>query len=57
MKNLKALRPFLAVSRRSDDEIHPWVPNGDLRPFPDIGEAGGGIAMLAISQVLNIGYG
>ena len=21
-----------AVSRRSDDEIHPWPPNGDLRP-------------------------
>ncbi len=24
----------MAVSRRSGDEIHPWVPNGDLRPGP-----------------------
>jgi hypothetical protein len=23
----------MAASRRSADEIHPWVPNGDLRPF------------------------
>ena len=22
-----------AVSRRSGDEIYPWLPNGDLRPF------------------------
>ena len=27
--------PQLAGSRRSGDEIHPWVPNGDLRPNPD----------------------
>ncbi len=26
-------RPDVAVSRRSWDEIHPWLPNGDLRPF------------------------
>jgi hypothetical protein len=24
--------PLLAGSRRSGDEIHPWLPNGDLRP-------------------------
>jgi hypothetical protein len=24
--------PELAVSRRSGDEIHPWPPNGGLRP-------------------------
>jgi hypothetical protein len=24
----------VAVSRRSWDEIHPWTPNGDLRPDP-----------------------
>ncbi len=24
--------PKLAVSRRLGDEIHPWLPNGDLRP-------------------------
>ncbi len=23
----------LAVSRRSGDEIHPWLLNGDLRPL------------------------
>ncbi len=23
----------MAVSRRSGDEIHPWLPNGGLRPF------------------------
>jgi len=23
----------LADSRRSGDEIHPWLPNGDLQPF------------------------
>jgi hypothetical protein len=28
--------PKLAVSRRSGDEIHPWLLNGDLRPDPDI---------------------
>ena len=28
--------PQMAVSRRSGDEIHPWTPNGDLRPYPDI---------------------
>ena len=22
----------MAVSRRSGDEFHPWLPNGDLRP-------------------------
>jgi hypothetical protein len=26
----------LAVSRRLGDEIHPWSPNGDLRPVPAI---------------------
>ncbi len=26
----------LAVFRRLGDEIHPWLPNGDLRPDPDI---------------------
>jgi hypothetical protein len=25
-------RPELAVSRRSGHELHPWLPNGDLRP-------------------------
>ncbi len=25
--------PFLADSRRSGDEIHPWPPNGGLRPI------------------------
>jgi len=25
----------LADSRRSGDEIHPWLPNGDLRPNLD----------------------
>jgi hypothetical protein len=30
----------MAVSRRSGDEIHPWVPNGDLRPKYDIHQAG-----------------
>ncbi len=24
--------PEVAVPRRSGDEIHPWPPNGDLRP-------------------------
>jgi hypothetical protein len=24
----------VAVSRRSGDEIHPWLPNGGLRPIP-----------------------
>jgi len=24
--------PFVAVSRRLGDEIHPWPLNGDLRP-------------------------
>ena len=28
-------RPIVAVSRRSGDEIHPWLPNGDLRPFAE----------------------
>ena len=23
----------MAVSRRPGDEINPWTPNGDLRPF------------------------
>ncbi len=23
----------MAGTRRSGDEIHPWLPNGDLRPF------------------------
>jgi len=23
----------VADSRRSGDEIHPWLPNGDLRPL------------------------
>ena len=27
----------LAVSRRSGDEIHPWPPNGGLRPTAAIG--------------------
>ena len=27
-----AERPEVAVSRRSGDEIHPWLPNGGLRP-------------------------
>jgi hypothetical protein len=26
-------RPLMAVSRRSGNEIHPWPPNGDLRPI------------------------
>ena len=26
-------RPVVAVSRRLGDEIHPWLPNGDLRPI------------------------
>ena len=26
----------MAVSRRSADEIHPWPPNGGLRPDPAI---------------------
>ena len=30
-------RPKVAASRRSGDEIHPWPPNGDLRPFADDG--------------------
>ena len=30
-----AERPVVADSRRSGDEIHPWPPNGDLRPFAD----------------------
>ena len=25
-------RPNLADPRRPGDEIHPWLPNGDLRP-------------------------
>ncbi len=25
--------PIVAVSRRLGDEINPWTPNGDLRPF------------------------
>ncbi len=28
-----SVRPFMAVSRRSGDEIHPWPPNGGLRPL------------------------
>jgi len=28
--------PEMAGSRRSVDEIHPWLPNGDLRPKGDI---------------------
>ncbi len=28
-----AERPVVAVSRRSGDEINPWPPNGNLRPF------------------------
>ncbi len=28
-----AVCPQLADSRRSGDEIYPWLPNGDLRPF------------------------
>jgi hypothetical protein len=28
-----AMGPFMAVSRRSGNEIHPWPPNGDLRPI------------------------
>jgi hypothetical protein len=31
-----AERLVVAVSRRSGDEIHPWSPNGDLRPEADI---------------------
>jgi hypothetical protein len=27
----------VADSRRSSDEIHVWLLNGDLRPLPDIG--------------------
>jgi hypothetical protein len=26
-------RLVVAVSRRPGDEIHPWPPNGDLRPL------------------------
>jgi hypothetical protein len=26
-------RPKVADSRRSGDEIHPWLLNDDLRPF------------------------
>ncbi len=28
---------IVAASRRSGDEVHPWPPNGDLRPFADDG--------------------
>jgi hypothetical protein len=27
-------RPEVAVSRRSGDEIRPWLLNGDFRPIP-----------------------
>ena len=30
----------MAAYRRSADEIHPWVPNGELRPEADIHGAG-----------------
>ena len=36
-------RQLMAVSRRSDDEIHPWLLNGDLRPKVDIALAPGNV--------------
>ncbi len=35
--NAEDKRPDLAGSRRPGVEIHPWSPNGDLRPTADIG--------------------
>jgi hypothetical protein len=32
--SMYAERLVVAGSRRSGDEIHPWPPNGDLRPVP-----------------------
>ncbi len=38
--------PELAVSRRSGDEIHPWLPNGGLRPNPDLAASSSQLAQV-----------
>jgi len=42
----------MAGSRRSGDEIHPWPPNGDLRPDPAIQVSAA--AMSAVETPVNV---